>query len=60
MRASKQTAANVMAANIVKANTLTSIFQPQTEPMRARDYLGATVLVICAAVAAWFWMAGTP
>lgn len=58
--ASSGAAANVMAANIVRASTLRRMFEPVREPMRAADYLGAAVVTLCAVGLFYFAWGVTP
>lgn len=59
-RALAMTGYRVVAANIAHTSTLRRLFEPRTAPLRARDYIGLTIIFVLAVALAWGFLAATP
>lgn len=51
---------HVLREHIREATPARTLWSPRHEPMRGRDYVGATLIAIAGILAGWFWLAATP
>jgi hypothetical protein len=53
--ATPETGWRVVGASMAHTMNFERLLEPRTEPMRARDYIGAAIVTVAGIVAFYFW-----